>query len=278
MPVGTAFAIGTNRFVSAAHVFDGFIGSNFALTGLRDSTGRVYEIDQILKYSMPQDFVVFSLKDAPNIKPLEAERRPAVGQAVYAVGNALGQGVVVRDGLYTSDTPEEWQGRWKWVRFSAAASPGSSCGPPLDAKGRVIGVVRGASPNENLNYAVPISLVLDGSETAAQFEAHGTFSLPMMTASTVTHLSQTGSLPRPHADFARLTLDTFNSHVDRSRKELLLSNHDEYFPKGKGATELLNRLYFTSLPRLIARDADGRWDAEEPSRTTSTDLSMNGLI
>src|SRR5688572_15958981 len=144
LPVGTAFAIGTNRFVSAAHVLDGFIGSNFALTGLRDSTGRVYEIDQILKYSMPQDFVVFSLKDAPNIKPLEAERRPAVGQAVYAVGNALGQGVVVRDGLYTSDTPEEW----KWVRFSAAASPGSSGGPLLDAKGRVIGVVRGASPNE----------------------------------------------------------------------------------------------------------------------------------
>src|SRR6185312_10970264 len=50
---------------------------------------------------------------------------------------ALGTGVVIRDGLYTSDTPEEQDGAWKWMRFSAAASPGNSGGPLLDKDGEL---------------------------------------------------------------------------------------------------------------------------------------------
>jgi hypothetical protein len=73
-------------------------------------------------------------------------------------GNALGEGIIIRDGLYTSDTPEEREGRWKWIRFSAAASPGNSGGPLVDRKGRVIGVVLRKSPSENLNVAVTNSL------------------------------------------------------------------------------------------------------------------------
>jgi S1-C subfamily serine protease len=38
-------------------------------------------------------------------------------------------------------TPEARYGNWKWLRFSAAASPGNSGGPLLDSKGNVIGIV-----------------------------------------------------------------------------------------------------------------------------------------
>ena len=87
------------------------------------------------------------------------------------MGNALGEGIVIRDGLFTSETPEAQDGRWKWIRFSAAASPGNSGGPLCDASGRVIGIVIGKSPNENLNYSLPISLVLDAEESKGALRA-----------------------------------------------------------------------------------------------------------
>jgi serine protease Do len=86
---------------------------------------------------------------------------------VLAVGNAFGEGVVIRDGLYTSATDEDQDGRWKWIRFSAAASPGNSGGPLLDGDGKVIGIVIGKSPNENLNYSLPIARVLGGNRREA---------------------------------------------------------------------------------------------------------------
>src|SRR5438132_1513907 len=59
---GTAFAMGANRYVTAAHVLLLGVGSQFGLPALRDSTGRVYEIDRVLKYSQAEDFAVLSLK------------------------------------------------------------------------------------------------------------------------------------------------------------------------------------------------------------------------
>jgi S1-C subfamily serine protease len=106
--------------------------------------------------------VVFTLAQSPGKDvALPLDRTPALNAVVYAVGNALGTGVVIRDGLYTSDTPEQQDGAWKWMRFSAAASPGNSGGPLLDKDGKVIGVVLMKSANENLNYALPIREVLD---------------------------------------------------------------------------------------------------------------------
>jgi len=85
-----------------------------------------------------EDFVVFSTRTEPkDVQPLELGPTPAVNDAVFAVGNALGQGVVVRNGVYTSDTPEEQSGQWRWLRFSAAASPGNSGGPLIDQAARV---------------------------------------------------------------------------------------------------------------------------------------------
>ncbi|NJO12963.1 MAG: trypsin-like peptidase domain-containing protein [Gammaproteobacteria bacterium] len=159
-PIGTAFAIGPNEYVSAAHVFAAAVGSQYGDPVLRDEQRRIYEIDRILKFSMHEDFIVFSLRDPPAVKPLALNRKPELNGVVYAIGNALGDGIVIRDGLYTSDTPEDINGRWKWLRFSAAASPGSSGGPLLDASGKVMGVVLAASPKENLNYAVSIDQVI----------------------------------------------------------------------------------------------------------------------
>jgi len=110
--VGTAFAIGANRYASAGYVFALGMGSRYGPPALRDASGNVYEIDRIWKYSDREDFVVFSIRTEPkDVQPLELGPTPAVNDAVLAVGNALGQGVVVRDGASTSDTPEEQSGQ-----------------------------------------------------------------------------------------------------------------------------------------------------------------------
>ncbi len=141
--IGTAFAIGRNRYVTAGHVL--MIRTRqpiWSARALRDTAGNVYSIDSVSKYSDREDFAVFTLRQEPKgVRPLEIDNGAKINDTVFAVGNALGEGVVARDGLYTSDTPEEMNGEWKWLRFSAAASPGNSGGPLIDRKGRVIGVV-----------------------------------------------------------------------------------------------------------------------------------------
>ena len=131
--VGTAFAIGPNRFVTAAHVLMIGYQSLWGPPELRDASGKVYAIDKVEKFALRRDFVVFSLVDPPKVAPLAIDATPSLNQVVFSVGNALGTGVVIRNGLYTSDTPEEQDGQWKWIRFSAAASPGNSCGSMLAA-------------------------------------------------------------------------------------------------------------------------------------------------
>jgi serine protease Do len=83
-----------------------------------------------------------------------------------------------------------------------ATSPGSSGGPLLDAEGRVLGVVTAKSPNENLNYALPIGRVLDASGQAATFDIRYTIKLPNALATQVATLKTQFALPKKFADFA----------------------------------------------------------------------------
>src|SRR5271170_3046358 len=64
-PVGSAFAIAPHTFVTAAHVIIAGVGSQFGVPGIRDSQGKVYVIDRILKFAMHEDFVVFTVNGAP---------------------------------------------------------------------------------------------------------------------------------------------------------------------------------------------------------------------
>jgi serine protease Do len=111
---GTAFAIGPNTFVSAGHVMASGVGSRFGTPSLRDAERNVYPVDRVLKFSLHEDFMVFTVANAPAVKPLETTATCATDDPVFAVGNALGDGVVIRDGLLTSMTPEDQDGRWKW--------------------------------------------------------------------------------------------------------------------------------------------------------------------
>jgi serine protease Do len=153
--IGTAFAVGKDTLVTASHVLWDAQRRSWTAPMIRDQEGHVHRIGRMLKFSNQQDFAMF-LCPGMNVRaPLRSAPEPRIGQVVHAVGNALGEGIVLREGLLTSRTPEEAEGAWSWLRFSAAASPGNSGGPLLDAKGHLLGVVLAKSQAENLNYALP---------------------------------------------------------------------------------------------------------------------------
>jgi serine protease Do len=276
--IGTAFAIGPDRYVTAGHVLVLGMGSQFGPPALRDAAGQVYDIDRILKYSDDQDFVVFSLKREPASRRfLTIGSHPPLNDPVFAVGNALGQGVVIRDGVFTSDTPEESNGRWNWLRFTAAASPGNSGGPLIDKEGKVIGIVLRKSESENLNYAAPMALIAAASESEATIDSRASFRLPVLDAAEVVESHERVPLPAGLADFfAGLRKATF-AVVTRSEAQLLEHNKDHLFPNGSGADVLLHQVIRSPMPRVIHQQQDHNWALAAP-QVQEERLESNGFV
>jgi serine protease Do len=276
--VGTAFSLGHNTYVTAAHVINAAIDSQYGMPELRASDGTVYAIDRITRYSMHEDFVVFSLQNDPAPIGLSVNREPKIDDPVLAVGNALGEGIVIRDGLYTSATDEDQDGLWKWIRFSAAASPGNSGGPLLDGNGKVIGIVIGKSPNENLNYSLPIGRALDGDERKAQFDQRVLTQLPFISGTNTYKYRDSFALPLNWPAFAKAYQAVLVRHIDESRALLIKAYSDTMFPRGPGSDSLLFDPEPNGFnPILIMQQADGAWGANRPEYTV-TDLSGDGSV
>ena len=276
--VGTAFALDGGRYATAGHVLELGIGSLTGEPALRDASGHVYAIDQITRFSLQQDFVEFTLKNPPAITALQVNTDPAMNDVVYAVGNALGTGIVIRDGLYTSQTPEDEDGRWKWIRFSAAASPGNSGGPLLDKDGKVIGVVLMKSPGENLNYALPIGEVLKAPANLAVADRREVYQLDVIEDRHADTFKMQFSLPRSFADFSAEFQRLDNANTDRELRDLLAENASTMFPKGQGSSRVLHLSSDDEpFPGLLHRGDDGIWHIARP-RPNKTPLPPNGAV
>jgi hypothetical protein len=252
------------------------MGSPLGPPHLRDTSGRTFPVDRILKFSLHEDFIVFRARGATAGATLSPGGDAAVGARVYAVGNALGEGVVVRDGLLTSMTPEDQDGRWKWLRFSAAASPGNSGGPLLDDEGRVIGVVTARSPGENLNYALPIARVLEASERTGSIEVRSSFGLPILRQQMVAEFNASFALPASWEEFSRRLIDAGERQYEDSQRRLLQQHAADLPPTGR-SSRLLAAMDRDVFLALISQQADDSWGLTEPSDTDDTGLDTGVL-
>lgn len=275
--IGTAFAIGPNQFVTAGHVLLTGVDSLWGAPSLRDANGKIYVIDKIEKFDLRKDFVVFTVAGAPGQETLDLNTKPVLNQEVYAVGNALGTGVVIRDGLYTSDTPEQQDGAWKWMRFSAAASPGNSGGPLLDKEGKVIGVVLMKSANENLNYALRIGEVLNAPKQAV-IDKRAPYRFDVFSTTLSNSLKGQFLLPLGMPDFFQRYQAIFNGYVDSQLKEILATEADKLFPRGEGSNQLLyGASWLNTLPALIVRNSAGDWGLIQKEGNRMS-LAANGYV
>src|SRR5690606_15173934 len=256
---------------TAAHVLSLGFRTQYGPPALRGADGVVHAIDQIHKYSSAQDFAVFSCADCNAVAALETYRTPELDSQVFAVGNALGEGVVIRDGLLTSMTPEFRDGRWKWLRFSAATSPGNSGGPLLDQEGRVVGVVSARSPGENLNYALPIAQVQQGSEREGVYDLRSSFGVPILRQQMVTGLKGSMKLPLPWEQFTQRMLELHERHhLDNQAK--LLREHAADLPPGGKSGRLLSTLDRFTRFALIGQKSDGSWGLIEMENVDEVEL------
>ncbi|MDH5368631.1 MAG: serine protease [Gammaproteobacteria bacterium] len=276
--VGSAFRIKGDKFVSAAHVFSLGQDSQNKNINLRDDKGKIYPIDKIYKYSKSKDFVVFTVKGVKPGKGLKINTQYSRNKKVNAVGNALGEGVVIRDGLYTSDTPESISGEWNWIRFSAAASPGNSGGPLIDDKGNVIGIILRKSKSENLNYALPMKEAINFEQVADMSSKTMVYRIDYSDDTSTFSYKRRYNLPMDIAKLDKLMQKDLHKIYVKSSKDFLKEHDKNLFPKGEGSKPILYNRFTASSPRIIQKGTDGIWDMYKPKELKTADTGNNGRI
>lgn len=276
--IGTAFAIGSNKYVTAAHVLAAGAGSQYGPPALRDAAGNVYPIYQVLQYSQHEDFAVLSLQNPPHrAQVLKTGPKPAVNDVVFAVGNALGEGVVIRDGVFTSESPEEFEGKWNFLRFTAAASPGNSGGPLVNRRGQLLGVVLRKSPSENLNYALAIEQVMTARPGEGRISARASVRLPIMDIAETREYDEHFALPLELSEFYKTWLAVIEKENERDYTELLAHNESHVFPRGPGAEKLLHTIESSPLPQRMHEAQNHIW-VVDGAKSQNVQLEHNGFV
>ena len=278
--IGTAFAISGDTFISAAHVLGLDIAILWDDLYLRDRDGNITEIDKIMKYSNFRDFVLFTTKQKTSSKFLKINSDFKINTQVFAVGNAFGEGIVIRDGLLTSLTKEAETGEWDWIRFSAAASPGNSGGPLLNQNGEVIGIVLRKSKDENLNFALPISEVLNAKENIAVYHRFQNYNL-IITSKKYgpERFDKEITLPLHYKKLREENVKLNKKYSQYLKDKLIEKYNNVIFPNGTNSYNLLHlsaSIYFPHL--ILENESDGIWNIYRPNDIKEAQLDKNGYL
>ena len=161
--IGGGFFLAKDRVVTARHVLAGA-----DRVDIRTYDGKTIPVAGIIAENRTMDLVMVQLwHPSRGVIPLPvAATEPPPGARIHAVGSPLGLEWTISEGLVAAlrDIPEAG----RIVQHTVAISPGSSGGPLLDARGRVIAIQTGSiiadrsqaiQAGQNLNFAVPTSLV-----------------------------------------------------------------------------------------------------------------------
>jgi len=165
---GSGFFIAPGKILTNAHVIeDAYSAEIFP----DHSSSRSYKRMKILKINNKIDLALLEVEDRDHSYLLLGEEREEIrpGQHIITIGNPMGLDKTVADGLISAvryipsafhknkiSAPSKVQE----IQISAPTSPGSSGGPLLNSKGRVIGVTyAGMEKGENLNFAIGIETI-----------------------------------------------------------------------------------------------------------------------
>ena len=141
----------SGTIVTNFHVIDGATALAVKLVG-----GDVYDQVRVRAFDQRKDLAVIQIPafGLPTV-PLGNSDSLAVGEPVVLVGNPMGLEASVSSGLVSGIRDA---GGFRVIQTDAAANPGNSGGPLVNAQGQVVGVLsfkmRGA---ESLNFVIPVN-------------------------------------------------------------------------------------------------------------------------
>ncbi|MEE9233524.1 MAG: serine protease [Nitrospirales bacterium] len=232
--IGTAFFINGKELMTAAHVLNLEYFSLLKDFYIRDSNGRTYKIGQINKLSSRRDMIIFELETYPEkILSLDVSRNVEIGDTVFSVGNAQGEGISFRAGQVASFTPEPEHGMWKDIRFTSPASPGNSGGPLLNVDGNVVGMIIQKNASENYNVAVPITEIDNLQDKAEFYIRNVSISLNAEQNTYSMDWSEEIELPENIQIISSRAQNSLNSFYEKVFSGVYKKYEDDYFPKGK---------------------------------------------
>jgi hypothetical protein len=152
--LGAGFLISSDgKIVTALHVIQDFTSG-----GVQLANGEVFDAFTVLGFDQRKDMAIIKVAgfDLPTIE-LGNSNQVSPGDPVVLIGSPQGLQGSVTTGVVSAVRDLEG---FKIIQTDAAANPGNSGGPLLNAAGQVIGVLdfklRGS---ENLNFALPINYV-----------------------------------------------------------------------------------------------------------------------
>lgn len=240
--VGTAFAIGPNEFVTAAHLFDKAIGSGFGHPLLVDSRQVGYPVADILQYSEQQDYVVFSLEHPPRVEPLPIRHSEQAEPDLYLAGWRSDGRVGIERGTFSGLTQDEESKQFDWLRFSGPLWGSIGGGPLLDGSGHVIGIVQASARNGDANYAVPIAALHTGAPEVAHIHSTEMLRSLMPVVSSIEPLKAEIPLPMSFDRFSRQLEELRLAYFEREIGPLLEATRRNFVLIGEGAADVCNLL------------------------------------
>jgi hypothetical protein len=215
---GTASCFGNGQLVSAAHVFDQVLGGRFEAPFVRDRRGRVYPVDKIIRYSLRNDFVVFTAVGltADGARPHSSSTQ-ADGELYLAWRRGDGD-IVFSKTEYRGQTTVESIGRKGWIEFGPAPGHGASGAALYDAGGRVVGIInsRGSEAADASAFAVPVEQVDYASDEWADIAIRDPLRVLGMPSQRNQPLIGGIPLPSPYAKFEKHMIEvrrTYFSHM-----------------------------------------------------------------
>lgn len=150
LSIGSGFFVKSNIVATNFHVIEGASGGHAKIVGEK----RKYEISGTVGIDRNIDLVLLSIEGA-KAPPLQlgVSEQVQIGDEIYAIGNPLGLEGTFSKGIVSGIRNI---GSEKIFQLTAPISPGSSGGPILNNRGKVIGVaVSTVKGGQNLNFSIP---------------------------------------------------------------------------------------------------------------------------
>ncbi|ACV35773.1 serine protease [Accumulibacter sp.] len=154
----SAVTIGEAQVVTQCDLVDG-------AAGLRLRAEASPRVARVAHADVRRNLCLLDVPGLPGPPAVLATGLPAAGARVLAVGNALGLGVGVSDGVVAAIREI---GGERLIQHTAPVAPGSQGGGLFDDGGRLVGVIRYRKlAGQNVNFAAPAAWIAEIAERAA---------------------------------------------------------------------------------------------------------------